>query len=452
MEPSKDNAFCWYPFTQLALKQWDSTTGIKSASPCCNAMRPEHPDPLNVRERLRNHPHELTAKEIFNGPEMAELRTRMLRGERTKTCNTCWKMEDSNPENPKSYRLSSTPGWLTDQDNYIDKPELAIIDFAFGENCNLRCRICGPGLSNKLKIDYKYFIENDLNTEGVMGFDYRNDYPETSKERILSCEDLDQPNYEHNVRFWSASNNQWNNILDNIESIRAIKATGGETLLTAGFIEFMDRAIERDVAKNITLEFHTNATKFNTANIKRLNQFGTLNFNLSIDSIYENYHYMRYPMVWSKLDASLRNMLNKVDKNRIHAFSFNPVVSALNAHYLIDLLDYQIGLVNEYQLNRAVFYVDLLWPERKYTNIKFLSTGIKKDLIKLYEQHIDIHRNISVQLYTVIDFLKLHQDYTPTEQDRLDMLREITLFDKSRNQCYNDYLHPDIIEFLETPL
>jgi hypothetical protein len=43
-------------------------------------------------------------------------------------------------------------------------------------------------------------------------------------------------------------------------------------------------------------------------------------------------------------------------------------------------------------------------------------------------------------------------DYTPTEQDRLDMLREITLFDKSRNQCYNDYLHPDIIEFLETPL
>jgi hypothetical protein len=161
---------------------------------------------------------------------------------------------------------------------------------------------------------------------------------------------------------------------------------------------------------------------------------------------------MRYPMVWSKLDASLRNMLNKVDKNRIHTFSFNPVVSALNAHYLIDLLDYQIGLVNEYQLNRGVFYVDLLWPERKYTNIKFLSTGIKKDLIKLYEQHIDIYRNIGVQLYTVIDFLKLHQDYTPTEQDRLDMLREITLFDKSRNQCYNDYLHPDIIEFLETPL
>jgi hypothetical protein len=31
------------------------------------------------------------------------------------------------------------------------------------------------------------------------------------------------------------------------------------------------------------------------------------------------------------------------------------------------------------------------------------------------------------------------------------MLKEVTAFDKSRNQTYNDYLHADIIEFLETP-
>ena len=452
MIPDKDNNFCWYPFTQLALKEWNSEIGIKSAAPCCNSIRPETPDPLNVKQYLSDHPHELTAKEIFHGPEMTNLRESMLRDERHSTCNTCWKMEDSNPQNPVSYRLSSTPRWIEDN-NYLDDPQLAIIDFAFGENCNLRCRICTPGLSNKLKIDYKYFIENDLNTDGIQGYNYREVYPEDwNKERIMNSEDLLESNFEHNVRFWSNSNHQWNDILDNIESIKAIKATGGETLLTTGFIEFIDRAIERDVAKDITLEFHTNATKFNNANIKRLNQFGKLNFNLSIDSIYENYHYMRFPMRWNKLDASLRNMLNKIDSSRRQNFSFNPVVSALNAHYLIDLLEYQSKLTEEYQLPQSIFYVDLLWPERKYTNIKFLSPSIKKDLIEMYEKHSNAYKNIIIQFHSVINFLKLHQNYEPTDQDRINMLREITIFDKSRDQCYNDYLHPSIIEFLETPL
>ena len=51
-----------------------------------------------------------------------------------------------------------------------------------------------------------------------------------------------------------------------------------------------------------------------------------------------------------------------------------------------------------------------------------------------------------------ISFLETNLDLEITEQHRLNMLKEIKVFDMSRNQCYNDYIHPDIIEFLETPI
>jgi len=59
---------------------------------------------------------------------------------------------------------------------------------------------------------------------------------------------------------------------------------------------------------------------------------------------------------------------------------------------------------------------------------------------------------VAINIKNAIAFLKQWEDYEPTDLDRKNMLREITAFDKSRNQCYNDYLHPSIVEYLETPI
>jgi len=65
-------------------------------------------------------------------------------------------------------------------------------------------------------------------------------------------------------------------------------------------------------------------------------------------------------------------------------------------------------------------------------------------------QRLDL--DFSCNIDNIIAFLTQHLELEITEQHRVNMLREITAFDKSRDQCYNDYLHPSIIEFLETPL
>jgi hypothetical protein len=439
VRPLKDNTICRFPFQQLALKEW-TKNGMLNATPCCNMIRPENPDPMNLKAKLKiSKP---TAKEIFHGKEMSNLRAAMLAGERHSACNTCWAMEDRGAE---SYRLAQKSEI---RNELFTNPQLQIIDFSFGENCNLRCRICMPGLSNKLRLDYRYFLENAVDTSGIQDFDYALDHPVT--QQINS-----EPDSEYAVNQFDLDNYQWQDILDNIDELVHIKATGGETTLSKGFLEFIDTAIDRKCAHNITLEFHSNCTKFTNILMQKLNKFKELKINASIDSIYKNYNYMRYPMTWDKLESSLHNYLNKVATPG--QLSFNPVVTALNSHSIPVLYKYQRQLAAQYHKQVKIhwhLWVDLLWPENKYINIKFLPRYIKEDLIELYSEMLQNNMGVKVScnINNIIAFLKQHLDLKITEKHRVNMLREITAFDRSRDQNFKDYLHPSIINFLEEPL
>ena len=440
------------------------------------------PDPLNNHIELISNPDTITAEEIFHGKTMNEIREYALTNRKHPSCATCWKMEENgNGDDVYSYRLDSMPPGLfkiTDKDeldDLIENPKLSSIDFAFGENCNLRCRMCQPGLSNKLRLDYQYFAENNVDTSGIQGFDWQQRRDTIIKENSLTelpleeQKRIDQELYiggEYEVYNWK-DGKQWENILDNIHNLKHIKATGGETLMSKPFIQFLDTAIETGASKNIMLEFHTNATKFSSDNIEKLKKFDGLVLNCSIDGYGKNYEYIRYPMKFSVLEKSLRNILESVkdiDYERtpygfIKNFSFNVVLSVLNAHYLEDLVEFHYGLHKEYGRKSnefSVFFLDLLWPEEKYINVKFLPKHIKLDLIEKFknirEKYNDNNDYYHTNMTSGISFLEANLDLEITEQHRLNMLKEIKVFDMSRNQCYNDYIHPDIIEFLETPI
>lgn len=82
MKPEVDNTFCWYPFTLLALKEWHKDWGIVNASPCCNSIRPETPDPLNIKPKLKSSPDSIMPYDIFHGEEMESIRQAMREGHR----------------------------------------------------------------------------------------------------------------------------------------------------------------------------------------------------------------------------------------------------------------------------------------------------------------------------------------------------------------------------------
>lgn len=433
MKPEKNNTFCNYPFYQIALKRWDRR-GFLSAAPCCNAMRPEHPDPLNLTFKVEK----LTHEDVFNSSIMKELRESMLKGEKHSACETCWKMED---KGSNSYRIYSNVDYELTEDKLND-PKLTCIDFSFGDNCNLRCRMCIPGLSNKLRIDYKFFRKHNVDTRGIQGYE-----PDVLIQYRSAWR---KENSEHAVLSWPEESTQWDNILNNITQLTQIRATGGETTITKPFIEFIDKAIEVDHAKNVTLSFHTNATKFTDELLDKLLKFKCLDLNFSIDSYGKNYEYIRYPMPWKNIDKSMRNFFEKTkfSDTKISIQCTN-VLSSLNAFNIPEIYSYWNDLKKEYPDVNFNFWVDSIWPESKFTNVKFLSKEIKLELIDLYT---DTFKKDNYAISHIINYLTNNLDFEITDKHREDMLREITVFDQVRNQKYQDYIDSRIINFLETKI
>lgn len=444
MKPEKDNTFCYFPFSQLALKEWKNNKGILNAAPCCNAIRPENDDPLNVKSKLLNN--QLTPEEIFYSDEMNNIRNDMLQNKRSDTCKTCWNIEDSGS---KSYRLFSIPPGTMDKNNDFDhnNPRLQSIDFGFGENCNLRCRMCHPDLSNKLRIDYNFFVDNNIDTKDIFGWDYKITPKNSHNEYIADKSNIKVYNFD--------KNQQWQNILDNIHNLRTIKATGGETTLTEGFNEFIDYAIATGANKNLVLEFHTNATKFTDAFVDKIMKFKYCHISLSIDSIGKNYEYIRYPMKWDILTSSLNNLINKWHdkyKGARHekriSMDLTSVLSVYNAHYLYDLYSWWKDTLYSKPLIETAFFIDKIWPEDKFINVKYLGKKEKNEVLDgLYRIKEDNLPKVEVD--HIINYIKdnMHLD---TTKHKKQMIKEITIFDKSRNQNYKDYMHPSVINYLES--
>lgn len=405
--PKPNNTLCWYPFSQLALKSWNKD-GIKSAGPCCN-----------IRHEGLKFEQGALPIDIFYGDHMEEIRQSMLRGEKHSTCRVCWDEESWNKGSPDSYRL-----WSAGTNDIVDinllDPKLQALDFGFGEDCNMRCRMCKPGNSNKLRIDYKYFVDNKIDTTGIPHFDWANNDP---------MHDVNVEPNSHNTVYLGVAGKQWQNILDNINDLVYVKATGGETLQAKEFLYFIDLAIQKDVAKNMTLLITTNGTKFTKKLVDKLKKFKKIELILSIESIGDNYEYIRYPIKWKTLE---KNFAKVKDTN--FDIKVSSVLSVYNAHYITELCEYFDG----YRVS-----IDLL-NRNQYIDTKFLPVEIKSELIDDYEAI-----TTGAILKKAINYLKYNLVNEPTKEDISNLKREICAFDSSRDQSYVDYLHPKIIQCLK---
>ena len=460
MKPEKDNTFCHFPFYQLALKKWNAD-GIGNAAPCCNAIRPEHPDPLNVNNKLMET--DPTPEDIFYGPEMEELRQSLLRGEKHPACATCWKIESGGSN--ESYRMHSKPiHESAKQDNLIEEPKLQSIDLIVGEHCNLRCRMCGPGLSNSLRKDYKLFVDKDISTEFIPGFEWKQhqeEYNNKTQDDDVPQEDINNTEWNKNykdekghIKSWNwvnEDNRQWQSVIDNIHNIRHIKATGGETTITKSWVEFVDYAIQSGASKNMVLEFHTNATKFTDALVKKFSYFEKVHINLSIDSIEKNYEYLRYPMTWEGLTRSLNNLYLKSSDLGVTNLgtSFNPVISILNVGLLPNIIEYwKQNIKYKYTNFNASFFADTVYPDQRGISIRHLSPKIKKRLLKDYTVLQGNNRTVTLQ--SVLSALARWQDYEPSDQELLRLYNEVNAFDIIRNQSYRDYCDEEIVSYIDS--
>lgn len=324
--------------------------------PCSHILKSEVEDACTVRPTKGKL--DLTPEEGFNLYQ--DVRDSMLKGERHEMCKVCWDKED---KGKTSYRQNI--------DKFVEDSEKYVIDINCGNVCNLACRMCAPGLSRKLKKDYDFFVDHNLNFK-------------TPTDDFFTLDLNPDP----------VNSIQWKWITENTDKIGGLKLAGGEPLVNKQVISLFRKMVTDGISKNINLSFYTNGLEISN-HTELLNQFKGVYVNFSVEAVGELYHYIRYPGFFEEFDFNVKYFMNR--STNLKDLAFNVVVSILNVLNLDSLKEWlptdNVGYVN-------------VFPEDRGISVKHLW------------------------------------------KDREKVLSEILLFDKSRNQNYKDYLHPDLVKWL----
>lgn len=430
------DTFCPFPFMQLALKQWDNKNGILDATPCCNQIN-ERFDPMEWGPILRTS--DLSVEEIFNHDKMKELRSALLNGEKHKSCNVCWRMEETTGESYRKYAIDAVEKMGLEIN--FENPSLQIVDLSTGDNCNLRCRMCNPGVSNVLRKDIQKFKENNIDPTEFVNWDIKlYDYKDSDKQ------ELHAPDVNHT---------QFLSLIDNLKNIKVIKAAGGEPFISKSFLYLLDRAIELDYAKNITLEITTNATKFNNVVLSKLNKFKTVKPTLSIDGTDAIYNYIRYPFDFNKLQESIENFISK--STNCSKINSNFVLQAYNYENIKNYIEWHKEITKKYshKINLWTVEMDIVHPYNRPLDIKWLPYNLLEDNFHdIKNLRGDLSTNLYVNSDKILGYVEnILENYQKDNSERALkqklLKKEIISFDKNRNQCYTQFCSDKFINFLK---
>lgn len=301
-----NKTWCIYPFVHLAT----FTNG--SVSPCCVA----HPyKNVNLND--------LTVEEAWNHPEVKELRSQMLTGKQPKNCKNCYLDESLGVD---SHRTSSNRvfeieyGLTQDQFNSetLNLSNLITLDLRLGNTCNLKCVMCRPNESHKWHEDIVKL----------------NDMPLTPAVK----EDIHfKLGYNRNDYNWIHKHIFWDNIDLILPNIKEFIFGGGEPFMLKEVKTVLQKAIDLNVADQISIRFHTNGTYLNKSDFELFKHFKRIQLMFSVDGVDDINHLLRYPADWNKIVDNIRE--NENYGSNIESFILCSLTS-VSAYYLDQLYEF----------------------------------------------------------------------------------------------------------------
>ena len=254
----------------------------------------------------------------FNSEDYKKIRRQMLNGERPKHCVHCFNQED---HGVKSVRMQYIDGYKSDieemtkntnQDGSIDKPKITYVDMSIGNKCNLKCRMCSPGVS--------YIIGKDWQKMGI-------DYDEANCKRILEDK-------------WYASSNTFRILKEALPHIRVIFTAGGEPMIIKEHLKMLEMIIEEGHAGHILLRYNSNQTLIPERIVSLWKYFEKIVFNCSVEASGFVNDYIRYPSKWENLEKNIY-FLDKLSTEQTNLEVYiHTTLQAYNIAHIPALLKY----------------------------------------------------------------------------------------------------------------
>ena len=200
------------------------------------------------------------------------------------------------------------------------------------------------------------------------------------------------PEYEIYI---STNEIYWNTLVDMIRRKHnevdnfIVHPIGGETMIQPGFLKLIDWLITENLAGTTTLRITTSlvpsiSEKFS----EKFVLFKRIEFLSSIDSVGENYHYVRWPARFNKIEDNLETF-NQLSRRYPGKFSLSvsPVFSLNNIFYAVDYLDWWERWADQIQTDLWMSNIHLYNPEPLM--VESLSSQYYPQLIELLEQCVN---------------------------------------------------------------
>jgi MoaA/NifB/PqqE/SkfB family radical SAM enzyme len=227
-----------------------------------------------------------TIEQAFNSEQFQSIRNNLTNGVRDSNCQKCWDLEDSGVESLRQQELRTEE---FSQDIFIS-PRLEYLFLSLSNQCNLKCRTCGPS-------DSSFWIKE---------YEHR-----TGTKQLVYLEPDDSV-------FFSSFKNE------TLPHLKEISFVGGEPLM----MKSVHRILEK-LDPSVSLTFYTNGTFYNS---KMFEKFEDVNIAVSIDGIENRFEYMRHPAKWNTLIENLSNMGDNLK-------AITCTVSAYNVWYIDEVAD-----------------------------------------------------------------------------------------------------------------
>lgn len=373
-------------------------------------------------------------EEARNADLMKTVRKNMLEGIWSEECARCMNEEKAGLTSRRQYEIENWKYSIeqakleTQEDGTISDTKLTYYDLRFGNLCNLACRMCGPTDSHTW---YEQWV-------GYHGGDSYEDTHGTVKLVKNEKGRLSTTDYD-----WHGSETFWEQIENNIQNIEHVYMAGGEPMMIERHYEFLQKCIDGDHAKHITIEYNTNMSNLPDRVLKMWTHFKQVRVGASMDGMGAVVEYQRWPLKWSSAYKNLKKLdeYASANKNIIAWLAFT--VTAYNVWHVPEFMLWKLTesgfqSINTTKKRPIITHHVAHGPKR--ANIRLLPSDLKLELKAHYDKWLGIFDKMPFTpevktsakeiLYSILKYAN-HADYS----DKIDEFVRFTKYlDNARNQ------------------
>lgn len=313
-----DNNFCVIPWTGFELEPGGNVKNCIISKEKLGSLNNQ-----NIEEILKNN-------------KTLEIKQDMLEGRYPSNCEGCYfqeKHRDKNFNNISSRTYYAkeigphiSPNLFDNKENF----ELRHIDLRWSNKCNQACVYCGSDYSSKWAKELNISVNSD----------------NKQKDKLKKY------------------------VFENIKNLKNIYMAGGEPLLMNENKELLNLLLEEN--SDVHLRINTNLSHTNTGVFGLIQKFKNVHWTVSVESIKEQYEYIRFGGNWKKFLDNLK----LIQSNNSHKITFNMLYFILNYDSIFDCVSYfkNLGFHNNSfvigPLYTPIYFNILNLPDKDIENLK----------------------------------------------------------------------------------